>query len=202
MPSSGEKTVSLSATTNDFFSDGNTDPGYIYYAQLRCGAKSKRWAEYSMDTSMDLNFIEVKAVTVLGGSNATGIQTAATIDRIDVICAGNGWPASIDVYESENLNIVAKKNGIFLRHINPIRDTSATMSVYRAQLTGDETTIEAQSINSTQPALAPVSVSSCRTNPYPPKPEIVSVKFDVSSKQLVVKTKNALDSDYIDIDNQ
>lgn len=76
MPATGEKIKSVSATSNEFFNDGNMQAGDIYYAQLRCWPKSKRWTEYDMVSPLDLNFISVVGTATQTNAQSMNNQTA------------------------------------------------------------------------------------------------------------------------------
>lgn len=142
---------------------------------------------------MDLNFIEVKGSDFIE-NNSTSSQDNT---KITLICAQNGWPSSIEISGNDNHHTIAKKDGQFLRHVSDF--SSSSDNIYRAQLNGDETSIEVHPINSNGTPLATVNVGSCVQRNYPAKPEILSAEFDSTTKTLTVQTKNALDNDNIDI---
>ncbi len=146
-------------------------------------------------------FVNTIEPTITGNntnSSTVGVQGAPEEDLIvSVICAQNGWPASIEISGNDSHHTIAKKDGQFLRHVSDF--SSSSDNVYRAQLNGDETSIEVHPINSNGTPLATVNVASCVQRNYPAKPEILSAKFDSTTKTLTVQTKNALESDIIDI---
>lgn len=69
--------------------------------------------------------------------------------------------------------------------------------MYRGQLVENIKTLTL--VEAGQKTLTTANMSSCKANPYPAKPEITSIKYDPSTKTIVVQTRNALSTDYIDV---
>lgn len=166
----------------------------LYNINLVCGKKSVGWYN-NHNQPLKSFFIDV----VNNGDTSHTPGNAVEIKTAKVICAGNGWPASIDIEANNDFNVLAKKDGVFLRHISMVRDSSNNI-VYVAQLNGDETSIEIYKSNDNNPILW-IKTSECQSNTFHAKPEIISAIYHSADKELIVRTKNALTSDIIDINN-
>ncbi|MDD3145410.1 MAG: hypothetical protein PHV23_04840 [Candidatus Gracilibacteria bacterium] len=126
------------------------------------------------------------------------ISNTPNIKNINITCAGNGWPASIEISGSGDFNLYGAKNGATNKYINLTRNSSTNN--YLAQLSSDIEKVVITPYNSSE-IISSVDVNQCNPNNYAAKPEILSANYNTGTNTIVVKTKNALTNDYIDIFN-
>jgi len=124
------------------------------------------------------------------------ITNTPIVENINLTCAWNWWPASIEISWSWDFNAFWLINWSTNKYINLTRN-SATNS-YVAQLSNDFEKIIITPYNSSE-VISSIETNKCTPNNYAPKPEIISANYNTETKTIVIKTKNALSNDYINI---
>lgn len=126
------------------------------------------------------------------------ISSTPNIKNINITCAWNWWPASIEISWSWDFNVFWVRSWVTNKFLNLSKNY--TTNNYLAQITDDIEKIIITPYNSSE-IISSVEVSKCTPNNYAAKPEILSANYNTETNTIVIKTKNALSNDYIDIFN-
>lgn len=138
----------------------------------------------------------LKWVLSINETSLNNENNAPTINDTKVICAWNWWPTSIEISWNWNFNAFEIKTNAQNKLINLVNNS--TTNKYIAQLSNDVEKVNIYPYNSSE-IITSIDVKKCTSNNYAAKPEIISAVYNKETKTLVIKTKNALKNDYIDI---
>lgn len=130
--------------------------------------------------------------------NGTPVRNTPNIKNINITCAWNWWPASVDISWSWDFNVFWAKNWTTNKYINLSKNY--TTNNFLAQLSSDIEKIIITPYNSSE-IISSIDVNQCNPNNYAKKPEIISANYNTETNTIIIKTKNALDNDQIDIFN-